>query len=213
MGNWDVMSSHYVKKDMPPPGTTSFTRIRLNWISPNQVVFVKPGEDRGAFLAPLEKGGSTLAMKIPLQGGQYYLIEHRRRIGFDEVQTDEGILVLSVDPMATEGTGTVKIMDATPGAENLSHSTYRSDKAGRNLFVDKQNRIAVIPLWSQGDSLGVLVTTPEKSRDALQASQMIQTLWKKGAQKGEKKQLVDDCVAAFKRYQFKRSADLAKQAL
>ena len=207
------MSSHYVKKDLPPPGTTSFTRIRLNWISPSQVVFVKPGQDRGAFLAPLEQGGRTLAMKIPLPGGQYYLIEHRRRVGYDKVQTDEGILVLRVNPTATEGTGTVKVMDATPSAKNFSQATYRSDKAGRNLFVDKQNRIAVIPLWSQGDSLGVLVTTPAKSQDALQASKMIQTLWKKGAQRGENKPLVDDCLAAFKRYEFKRSAELAQQAL
>jgi hypothetical protein len=104
-------------------------------------------------------------------------------------------------------------MDADPNSPNFSHATFRLDQGSRNLFVDKQNGVAIIPLWSQGENTGVLVTIPRKSADALKAAQMIRELWEQGAQKGAKKQIVDECIAAFKRYEFEISSNLARQAL
>jgi hypothetical protein len=207
------MSSHYIRKDLPPPGTTSFTKIRLGWISPEQVVFVRPGEERGAFLSPLATGGEVLVIKIPLPGDKYYLVENRQAVGYDKVQPDSGILILKVNPFALEGTGTVQIMDADPGSANLSHATFRIDQPGRELFVDRQNNVAIVPIWSQGETLGVLVTTAVKGADALQATQMIQKLWHQRAHKSEKKQIVDDCISAYRQYDFKRSGELARQAM
>jgi hypothetical protein len=42
--------------------------------------------------------------------------------------------------------------------------------------VDKENNVAVIPLWGQGENQGVLVTTAPKGQEALQATLMIQKL-------------------------------------
>jgi hypothetical protein len=207
------MSSHYIRKDSPPPGTTSFTKIRLGWITPDQVVFVRPGEERGAFLSPLATGGEILVIKIPLPGDTYYLVENRQAVGYDKVQPDVGVLILKVNPSAVEGTGTVQVMDADPGSANLSHATFRLDQPGRELFVDRQNNVAIVPLWSQGKTLGVLVTTAAKGPDALQATQMIRKLWQQGAHKGAKKEIVDDCISAYGQYDFKRSSELARQAL
>ena len=119
MGTWDVMSAHYVGKDSVP-GISSFTRIRLGWISSEQALRVRPGEERGAFLAPLAKGGKTLVIQIPLPGGQSYLVENRAPVGSDKIQPDSGLLVLRVNPAAQEGTGTARIMDADPASPNLS---------------------------------------------------------------------------------------------
>ena len=156
------MSSHFIKKREPPPGLSSFTRIRLGWISPDQVVLVKPGEARHTFLSPLAEDGETLAIKIPLKSGHYYLVENRQPIGFDRVLPDSGILILKVNPNAVEGSGTVKVMDADPDSPNFSHATYRSDRKDRNIFIDKENHLAILPLRSKGDAEGVLVTTPDK---------------------------------------------------
>jgi hypothetical protein len=35
--------------------------------------------------------------------------------------------------------------------------------------VDKGEQVAIIPLWMEGENQGVLITTPEKSNDALKA--------------------------------------------
>ena len=71
MGPWDVMSAHYVDKKGPPPGLSSFTKIRLGWISSDQVIQVRPGETQEMTLGPLAVKGKVLAAKIPLSGDQY----------------------------------------------------------------------------------------------------------------------------------------------
>ena len=143
-------------------GLCSFTKIRLGWISSNQVVQVPPNETACAFLSPLEQRSDTLVVKIPLKRDRYYLIENRQHIGYDQILPDSGILILKVDPQIGVGSGPVRIMDADPKSFHFSRATFRLDYENRNLFLDKGNNIAVIPLWPEGDKLGVLITTPPK---------------------------------------------------
>jgi hypothetical protein len=215
MGAWDVMSSHYLDVNSPPPGVSSFGKIRLGWISSRQVVEVRPGESRGVFLSPLSKGGGTLVVKIPLPGGKYYLVENRQPVGSDRIQPDSGLLVIKVDPGAQEGAGTARIMDADPKSPNFTHATFSLDKEARSLFVDKEHRVAIIPLWLQGDEQGVLVTTPEKSGDALKAARVVQSLWKRSPEpKGEKDaRLRKACTEAFERFDFSQSWQIGQKAL
>jgi hypothetical protein len=214
MGAWDVMSSHYIEKNSPPPGLSSFTKIRLGWISTNEAIAVNPGEEKGAFLAPLARGGRKLTVKIPLAGGRYYLLENRQPVGSDKVQPDGGLLILKVNPEAQEGSGTAKIMDADPSSPNFSRATFRADQDGRRVFLDKENHVAILPLWSQGENLGVLITTPKKSQDALRATAMIIKLWQKYSEprEGKTKKIAAECVAAFQAFDFQKSVQIARQA-
>jgi hypothetical protein len=155
------MSSHLIRRDQPPPGASSFTRIRLGWINEEQVEMVRPGEEKRFVLRPLERGGKPLAVKIPLPGNDYYLVENRQPIGCDAVLPDSGLLVLKVRPNALEGTGTVIIMDADPASPRFSHPTYLPGKSGRDLFQDKENNVAVVPLSMKGEDMEVVVTTPQ----------------------------------------------------
>jgi hypothetical protein len=118
------MSQHFVERGGLPPGLTSFTKIRLGWIKKEQVRFVKPGETAVSFLSPLSAGGETLAVKIPVSGGKYYLLESRQPKGFDAALPDSGMLVLKVDPDASEGYGTVRIMDANPRSAHFRQATF-----------------------------------------------------------------------------------------
>jgi hypothetical protein len=215
MGAWDIMSSHYINVNSPPPAVSSFGKIRLGWISSRQVVLVRPGESSGVFLCALSKGGGTLAVKIPLSGDKYYLVENRQPVRSDRIQPDSGLLVIKVDPWVEEGTGTARIMDADPKSPNFTHATFRLDKETGNLFVDKEHGVAIIPLWLRGDEQGVLVTTPEKSGDALKAARVIQTLWKRSPEgKGEKEvKLRKACVEAFERFDFAQSWQIGQRAL
>ena len=163
MGAWDVMSAHYVHRDGPPPGLSAFTKIRLGWITPGQVVQVLPGETREVVLSPLAEEGKWLAVKIPLAGGRYYLVENRQPIRYDSVLPDSGIQVVRVDPHLVEGTGTARVMDADPSSAYLGHATYRHDKPGRKKFVDRENGVAVVALGAAGKKRTVLVTTPERA--------------------------------------------------
>jgi len=214
MGAWDVMSSHYIEKNSPPPGLSSFTKIRLSWISSDEVIGVNPGEEKGAFLAPLAKGGKSLVIKIPLPGGRYYLVENRQRVGSDQIQPDAGLLILKVNPQAQEGSGTAQIMNADRSSPNFSRAVFRVDQEGRKVFLDKESHVAILPLWLQGENLGVLVTTPEKSQDALRAITVILRLYEKYPEPrtGKIKKITEECVAAFKAFDFKKSFQIAKRA-
>lgn len=198
------MSEHLVRREEPPPGISSFTKIRLGWISPEQAVLVKPGETTYASLSPLSKKGEKLVVKIPLKGNRYYLVENRQPLGYDRILPDSGLLILKVDPNAPEGYGTAKIMDADPKSPRFSRATFRLDRPNRNLFLDKEANIAVIPLWSEGESLGVLITTPNQSEDALKAALAIQERKARHPDPREEgRRLTDECIARFKSFDFK----------
>lgn len=215
MGPWDIMSQHLVKKGELPPGISSFTKIRLGWIKEHQVQIVKPGETSFAMLSPLSGGGATLAVKIPLDDGTYYLVENRQQIGFDRILPDSGLLILKVHPQEDEGFGTVKVMCAGD-SRDFVHATYKLELNNRNLFVDNaglftKNNIAVIPLWKEGDNLGVLVTTPEQSTSAIKAAQAIQALMEqKNIESGnETNEVIIEAVKAFRNKDFAKSFDIA----
>ena len=164
MGAWDVMSAHFVDRKGPPPGLSSFTKIRLGWISSEHVIRVLPGETRKVMLSPLAEKGNILAVKIPFGGDHYYLVENRQPIRYDKVLPDSGILIIKVDPHAVEGTGTARIMDADPSSPNFQHATYRPDRKSRKTFIDKKHGVAVVVLGSDGENQSILITTPEKAQ-------------------------------------------------
>jgi hypothetical protein len=215
------MSQHFIEKSKPPQGISSFTKIRLGWISPDQVALVNPGATRCAFLSPLSKKGKTLAVKISLGQrrsngrSRFYLVENRQLSGYDRLLPDSGILVLKVDPDAMEGSGTVKVMDADPDSPYFSHATFRLDRKNRNAFIDKEGNVAILPLWSEKGNLGVLVTTPQKSSIALKAALMIRQLFQRFPEprSGKKAQLIEECVESFKRSDFRTCCQIARQAL
>jgi len=221
MGPWDIMSQHFIEREQPPEGISSFTKIRLGWISEDQVLLVNPGDTKHAFLSPLSKMGETLAVKIPLgqqssdSKGDYYLIENRQPIGYDTILPDSGMLILRVNEDAMEGSGTVKVMDADPDSQHFSHATFHLDKNKRNTFVDEKNGVAIIPLWSENGKNGVLITTPARFPDALKAALMIQELIKRFPEpRGEKeKNVVEEIISYFKKSDFKTCYEISKQAL
>ena len=206
MGPWDIMSQHFVQKGKPPQGLSSFTKIRLGWIRKHQVRFVKPGETSFAFLSPLSKGGDVLVVKIPVDEGTHYLIENRQPIGFDRVLPDSGILILEVHPAYQDGTGVVRVKNPI-SSPNFDHATYKLEESNRNVFIDKQNNISIIPLWKEEEKLGVLVTTPDRSKVAINAAVTIQKLIDQ--KNSENENVISEAIAAFKNKDFEKSYDIA----
>ncbi len=200
------MSQHFLERGGLPPGLTSFTKIRLGWIGREQVRLMKRGETAVTFLSPMSICGETLAIKIPLSWGKYYLVENRQPMGFDRALPDSGILVLKVDPDAQEGYGTVKIMDANPGSAHFRQATFRPDDRNRSIF--KEDDIAVIPLWKEGNRMGVIVTTSEKSAEALEAARAEAAIEKS---RGPQDSLTREAKAAFMAFDFKRCIELSQR--
>lgn len=202
------MSQHFVRPGEPPPGLTSFTKIRLGWIQPHQARVVKPGEGAQVFLAPLSGNGDVYVVKVPLSDGTYYLIENRQHVGYDKQAPDTGLIVLKISPQAHEGYGTAEVK-IPGGSRDFSRATLKPGVRGRDLYVNERDNVAILPLWYEQKSLGVLVTTPEKSAEALKAAEAIFGVMERG---GRNNRIAQEAMAVFRSGDFARSYEIASRA-
>jgi len=163
VGPWDIMSQHGIKTSqdprryvgVSPQGMTSFTKIRLGWIRPEQIRTVNKGEIRRVLLAPLGKRGeNVLVVHLPLGRRRYYLIENRQREGADKCLPTEGVLILKVDESISDGHGPVKIMDAHPNVPFLEDAPF---KVGEH-YEDERHGISVHIVGKEADSYWVEIT-------------------------------------------------------
>jgi len=145
LGFWDPMSCHFYKREIPPPGISSWTRIRLNWIDEAKIKVVTPGTETDVILGPLEKGSAKiLAVKIPVSETSYYLVENRQPIGFDKHLPGSGILIMYADDTISEcrhGNTPVKLMNADPSVPNFEGATF--DIGAKDTFQDNKNRFKI----------------------------------------------------------------------
>jgi M6 family metalloprotease-like protein len=159
MGYWDPMSCHYREYGVPPPGISSWTRMRLGWLDPAKVRTVAKGGRAEVVLGPLEDASSeTLAIRIPLSATIYYLVENRQPIGVDRYLPGSGVLILYADDSIAEcrhGQAPVKLMNADPTVPLLNGAAF--DVGAKGEFVDDRNGIAIRVAEKIGGSYRIVV--------------------------------------------------------
>ncbi|MDR3640063.1 MAG: hypothetical protein P4L39_01925 [Humidesulfovibrio sp.] len=162
MGFWDPMSCHFHKRELPPPGISSWTKLRLNWLDTARVVVIQPGQRAEVLLGPLEDASAqTVAIKIPISESTYYLIENRQPIGFDKNLPGSGVLIMYADDRVAEcrhGRAPVKLMNADPSAAHLEGAAY--DAGSHNVFQDTKNNVQIRILEQVDGSFRVLFGPP-----------------------------------------------------
>lgn len=162
MGYWDPLSCHMYKRELPPPGISSWTRLRLGWLPLDRVHTVAPGEAAEVLLGPLEDSASQVAaIRIPLSADRYYLIENRQPLGFDKNLPGSGVLIMLADDAVGEcrhGQAPVKLVNADPSMPLLQGAAF---DAGRlNTFLDIRNNLKVQVLGQEGGSFRLRIGTP-----------------------------------------------------
>ena len=145
MGFWDPMSCHFYKRELPPPGISAWTKMRLNWIDPSKIRIVEPGKTAEFILGPLEDGSSdVLVAKIPISESTYYLVENRQPIGFDENLPGSGVLISYADDRIAEcrhGQAPVKLVNADPSVPHLEGAAF--DIGRKDTFQDQRNGLKI----------------------------------------------------------------------
>lgn len=160
MGYWDPMSCHAYKRNLPPPGISSWTKLRLDWLPSEKVRLVKPSQPTEILLGPLEDGAAdTLAIRIPLTPARYVLIENRQPIGgFDPHLPGHGVLIMAADDDIAEcrhGRSPVRLVDANPARKYLEGAAF--DLPERSSYVDAGNGIAIRLLEKIGTSYRIRI--------------------------------------------------------
>ncbi|MBN1665919.1 MAG: hypothetical protein JW862_02485 [Anaerolineales bacterium] len=165
IGFWDPLSSHWpYKRELPPTGLTSWTKLRLGWIDPAQIAMVYPGETVTLRLDPLVGGETeTLVIKIPLTEHTYYLLENRQAVDSDAYLPADGVLLLYVDDSIEEclnGEAPVKIIDANPSVPYFNDAAF--DIGAQETYIDSDNNLAIVLVSKDGLSYQILITTPDQ---------------------------------------------------
>ena len=154
MGFWDPLSCHFREWDLPPPGISSWTRLRLGWLDPASVKVVDPGRRTEVTLDPLENvGGKTRAVKIPLTASTFYLVENRQQRGFDRHLPGSGVLIMFGDdgvPECRQGRAPVRLVDADPSLRHLEGAAF--DIGKNREFADRERNLRIRLLSKAGDS-------------------------------------------------------------
>jgi M6 family metalloprotease-like protein len=162
LGYWDPMSCHSftVSGNTTPSGITSWTKLRLGWISPEKVRTVDPGTPAEIVLGPLEDPASDpLVIRIPLTDSTYYLIENRQPIGYDINLPGSGILILAADDTIDEcrnGASPVRLVNADPAVPSLNGAAF--SPGGKDVFTDQKNRIQLRITGTSGNRYNIRIS-------------------------------------------------------
>lgn len=161
MGYWDPMSCHMISPGSPPPGISSWTKIRLGWLGTDKILEADPDMSPEVVLDPLEDGSSdALAVKITLTEETYYLIENRQKIGsYDTQLPGEGVLIMYANDGIAEcrhGRAPVKLMDADPKVLWLNGAAF--SLPNKPKFVDSSNNIQIELIEKIGSSYKIKVS-------------------------------------------------------
>lgn len=160
MGFWDPMSCHYYKWEIPPPGVSSWTKMRLQWIDPSKVVAIKAGQRGEVLLGPLQDPkAETLAIKVSVTDSTDFLIENRQAIGFDMNLPGNGVLIMHADDNVAEcrhGKSPVKLINADPSVPHLEGAPF---DIGKNAsYVDPKNNVKIDLIDKIGKSYKIQVS-------------------------------------------------------
>lgn len=95
IGDWCLMAGGtWNNGGLTPAHMSSWCKYKMGWVTPKEIV----GEEQQLSLASYATTSATLKLPIGDQGSkEYFLLENRRRVGFDEHIPGEGLLVWHVD--------------------------------------------------------------------------------------------------------------------
>jgi len=154
LGTWDIMDKGVINGEPPgscPPHPISWAKIKLGWIESYEEVLA--GNFRNVTLNPLESKDSNYSkvLKIPISNNIYYLIEFRKKTGYDRELPDEGLIIIYVDENKLPNNGGVILIDAVENTTSLedvafkSNSFYEESKQRFSLsFISITNNMSII---------------------------------------------------------------------
>jgi M6 family metalloprotease-like protein len=103
VGTWDPEAA--ALNGGPPPGThmLGWHKWRLGWLDPTQLTCLSAPGQIEETLTPIATSGGKKLVVVPTSPSTAYVIEGRRRIGYDSGICEEGVLVYDADSQIGNG--------------------------------------------------------------------------------------------------------------
>lgn len=157
MGKWDLMAKgnwNGVPAGTSPAHPSSACKISLGWLSDNDIVEVDYGSTVTVELKPLESLSGVRAIRIPISSDAYYLVEVRRKTGYDLYLPGEGVLILFVNETLGSGEGPVRLVDAKPDTTTLNDAYFKTG----DLWINSKYKLSIRIEGEVGSAFKVTVT-------------------------------------------------------
>jgi M6 family metalloprotease-like protein len=151
VGPWDIMSA-----SDSPKHFSAWSKIMLGWLTP-EVARLNKTSLLPVTLQPLEINTGTRVILIPLSDTKYYVIEMRRRIGYDRYLPSEGVLVYSVDTSVKDGYGPIRVVNSHPSTLTLDNAPFNPGSS----FEDVNDNVYMVVAYAQGGGFLTLLAGSE----------------------------------------------------
>jgi M6 family metalloprotease-like protein len=161
LGPWELMDKGSFNGNPPgssPAHMSAWDKIQLGFISGHTLATTYPSVNATFTVDPTEVVSPNLhAIKIwptnAANSSQYYLVEVRKKTGFDSALPAEGVLITYVDE--TLLIGPVHVMDAHANQPDLGGAVWNVGQT----FTDAKNNLAVKIIGKVGNSYRITISS------------------------------------------------------
>lgn len=174
LGEWNPNNGNPLQ---PSPGTypsqhSSWSKIKLGWISNSSIRTVYPGNLTTVSVQNLELRTSGIqAVRIPITVNSdgslsYYLIEMRAKLGtydqylpFPSDYPGAGLLIYKVNESIAGGHGNLRLVDAHPGGDlrDAPFGPCSSPCTSNNTFSDPSNFVKIIVTTTNATTYTIII--------------------------------------------------------
>ncbi len=165
VGHWGLMASGSWNGPMnlgdQPSHMMGWCKSQLGWVNASTTVEVLT--DYTGVIDPLEFSTSgTHLVRINVTSEQYYLIEVRRKIGYDASLPwpgagGEGVVVTYIDESLDTGEGIVKVIDSHPGTLQVDDGAFDIGLGEVNTYVSSTGQFSMVVENTVGQSYNISV--------------------------------------------------------
>lgn len=140
IGPWDIMDW-----STPPRHFSAWSKTALGWVTPQKIRLTST-KVIAVNLQPLENESGPRAIVVQLSDRYSYVIEVRRRIGYDKALPGEGVLIYLADANKQGGYGPLRVVDAKPNTPTLRDAAFKEN----GMFEDERNDVYVAVASTDG---------------------------------------------------------------
>ena len=163
MGDWDIMCMGCYNNDgFTPPGYTAYEKVFMGWVN-----YIKP-QPGNYYTLPVwnQKQQSTdkaVCIVSDLNENEYFILENRKRQGWDRYMPGEGIMITHVTYNAdrwwanTPNNQNIQLMTIMPADNTLSYYNEGTDlwpQSGKTEFTDSSTPAARLNMRANGSISG-----------------------------------------------------------
>jgi len=132
-----------------PSELSSWCRNKIGWLSDSSITTITPGTSTIIQLAPLELAPVTgnSAIKVPVSASEYYMLEVREKIGYDNSLPDHGLVAYDIK----EGDGTGANQHVTFNTIRIGTGTIALHYSGR--YAVGKLAVKVLAVYPNGTYL------------------------------------------------------------